>query len=195
MWRRFGFVWGTLIVGIVIATIANLNTTTTDIPLTKLFIIHLVQTYPLPVWSSLGLLAVLALLSWLGSRAKQATPARPRSEQDRAHMLRRLRMRYEQLLAQSLQGAVQLELRLASRPAVVQNTISLSLRLPDQSEHPLPPNTLITQMYERAQQELLILGEPGAGKSTLLLELARSLVEQAEQDATRPLPTLLPLST
>ncbi len=102
LWRGLCFVWGTLIVGIVIGTIANLNTTTTDIPLTKLYIVHLAQTYLFPIWSSLGLLAMLTLLSWLGSRDKQATPVRSRSEQNRIHMLRRLRMRYEQLLAQSL---------------------------------------------------------------------------------------------
>jgi len=190
-----GFVWGTLIVGIVIATIANLNTTTTDTPLAKLYIVHLVQAYPLPLLSSLGLLIALTLLSWLGSRDKRVLSARPLSEQDRIYMLRRLRVRYEQILAQSLQGAVQMELGLAERPAAVQNAVSLALRLPDQPEHPLPPHTSIVQVYEQAQQELLILGEPGAGKSTLLLELARSLVAEAEQDVTRPLPILLPLSS
>ncbi len=105
-------------------------------------------------------------------------------------MLRRLRLRYEQMLAQSLQGVVQLELGLISRPAAVQNAVGLSLRLPDQPDQPLPPHTSISEAYELAQHELLILGEPGAGKSTLLLELALHLVKQAEQDATQPLPRL-----
>jgi len=195
LWRALGFVWGTLIVGIVIGTIANLNTTTTSTPLANLFIVHLALTYPLPVWSSLGLLLTLTLLSWLGSRDKQATLVRPLSEQDRSYMLRRLRLRYEQVLAQSLQGAVQMKLGLAERPASVQNAVSLSLRLPDQPEQPFPPYTSIAQVYELAQQELLILGEPGAGKSTMLAELADHLVEQAEQNATQPLPILLPLSS
>jgi GTPase SAR1 family protein len=195
LWRGLGFVWGTLIVGIVIGTIANLNTTTTDTPLSRLFIVHLAQAYPLPVESGLGFLAILTLLAWLGSREKQVAVAHPLSEQDRIHMLRRLRMRYEQIRAQSLQGAVQLELGLASRPTAVQNALSLALRVPDQPEQLLPPQTSIVQAYELAQQELLILGEPGAGKSTLLVELAHSLVEQAEQDAARPLPILLPLSS
>jgi DNA polymerase III delta prime subunit len=110
-------------------------------------------------------------------------------------MLRRLRLRYEQMLSQSLQGAVQVELGLASRPAAVQNAASLSLHLPHQPEQPLPPHTSIREAYELAQQELLILGEPGTGKSTLLLELAHHLVEKAEQDAEQPLPVLLPLSS
>lgn len=85
LWRVLLYVWSVLIAGVIIGTIANLNTTTTDTPLAKLFIVHLAQTYPLPVWSSLGLLAVLTLLAWLGSREKQTLPARPLSEQDRSH--------------------------------------------------------------------------------------------------------------
>lgn len=195
LWRALGFVWGTLIVGIVITTIANLSTTTTDTPLAKLYIIHLGQTYPLLVWLGLGFLTALTLLSWLGSRDKRITPARLLSEQERFHILRRLRMQYEQILAQSLQGVVQLELGLASRPDAVHNAIGLALRLPAQPEQSLPPHTSIVQAYELAQQELLILGEPGAGKSTLLVELARTLLAEAEQDATRPLPILLPLAS
>ncbi len=99
------------------------------------------------------------------------------------------------MLAQSLQGAVQVELGLASRPAAVQNAASLSFRLPDQPEQPLPAHTSISEAYELAQQEMLILGEPGAGKSTLLLELALHLVVLAEQDTTQTLPVLLPLSS
>src|SRR5437764_554524 len=118
-----------------------------------------------------------------------------RTELARINMRWRLRLRYEQMLTQSLQGAVQVELGLASRSMAVQNASSLSFRLPDQPEQMLPPHTSIRETFELAQQELLILGEPGAGKSTLLLELAHHLIEQAQQDATQPLPVLLPLST
>src|SRR6266566_8847946 len=150
-----------------------------------------------PVWTLLTLLGLLLLTGffWFGSRERVTTTQGTLSEHDRIHMLGRLRLRYEQMLAQSLQGAVQVELGLASRPAAIQNAASLSFRLPDQPEQPLPPHTSISEAYELAQQELLILGEPGAGKSTLLLELAHHLVEQSEQDATYPLPVLLPLSS
>ena len=93
--RALLFVWGTLVVNTFTGTIANLNTTTTDTPLAKLYIIRLAQAYPLQVWSSLGLLITLTLLSWLGSRDKQALSAPSLSEQDRIHMLRRLHVRYE----------------------------------------------------------------------------------------------------
>ena len=150
-----------------------------------------------PIWTLLIFLGLLLLtgLFWFGSRERITTTQGTLSEQNRTHMLRRLRLRYEQLLAQSLQGAVQMELGLASKPAAVQNAVGLSLRLPDQPEQALPLHTSISEAYELAQHELLILGEPGAGKSTLLLELALHLTRQAEQDATQPLPILLPLSS
>ncbi len=150
-----------------------------------------------PVWTLLTFLGLFVLtgLFWFGSREGVTTTQGTISEHDRIHMLRRLRLRYEQMLAQSLQGVVQVELDLASRSAAVQNAASLSFRLPDQPEQPLPPHTSIREAYELAQQELLILGEPGAGKSTLLLELAHHLIERAEQDTIQPLPVLLPLSS
>ena len=45
LWRVLRFVWGTLILGIVIATIATIATTTTETPFAKLYIVHLAQTY------------------------------------------------------------------------------------------------------------------------------------------------------
>ncbi|KST65186.1 NACHT domain-containing protein [Mastigocoleus testarum] len=41
---------------------------------------------------------------------------------------------------------------------------------------------------------LLILGEPGAGKTTLLLELARDLLERAQQNPDYPIPVLFELT-
>lgn len=155
----------------------------------------LLAQWPLTLLVSLCLF-LLALMIWLLSRWQVPETSNAQlSVQDRERMLRRLHLRYEQMLAQSLQGVVQLELGLASRPTAVHNAASLFLRLPDQPEHLLPPHTSIVQAYELAQQELLILGEPGAGKSTLLLELAHHLVEQAEADTTQPLPIVLPLSS
>ncbi len=150
-----------------------------------------------PIWTLLVFLGLLLLtgLFWFGSQERKALMPHALSGQDRVHMLRRLRLRYEQMLSQSLQGAVQMELGLVSSPAAVQNAASLALHLPNQPEQPLPPHTSIREAYELAQQELLILGEPGTGKSTLLLELAHHLVEQAEQDTEQPLPVLLPLSS
>ena len=53
----------------------------------------------------------------------------------------------------------------------------------------------MSQVYDRACGELLILGEPGAGKTTLLLELARDLIARARSDEMLPLPVVFNLSS
>ncbi len=63
-----------------------------------------------------------------------------------------------------------------------------------------PPRTLargrsITQVYDAADGELLILGAPGAGKTTQLLELAKDLLERAEVDEQHPMPIVFNLSS
>jgi len=195
LWPALLFFWETVIGGIIVGTIINVITSV-GTPLSSLFIVHFVLTFPLVILSGFGFLVLVTLLCWVGSR-QENTHQQPVdfSERNRAHMLRRLHLRYEQMLSQSLQGAVQIELGLTSRPDAVQNTASLSLRLPDQTEQLLPPHTSIAAAYDLAQQELLILGEPGSGKSTLLQELAHHLVGQARADATQPLPIILPLSS
>ena len=47
----------------------------------------------------------------------------------------------------------------------------------------------------QANRQLLILGQPGSGKTTLLLELARDLLEEAEQEEILPVPVVLNLAS
>lgn len=197
LWRGLLFVWGTLVVGIVVATIANLNTTPTDTPLSKLYLIHVAITYPLFTAVIIVMLLLITAISWIGSREHDSNVPLSPSQQNRLHLLHRLRSIYDKMMTDSLQNAAWLELGLASKLDAVQNASALLLRTPTQSERLLPAGTSIVEVYEdkQANHELLILGEPGTGKSTLLVQLAQNLVEQAEQDVTRPLPIYLPLSS
>ena len=133
--------------------------------------------------------------SFLQSLAVTPPRSSTRSNTNRERMLRRLRRSYRELLTQSLQGIAWMELGLTERPDAVQNTTNLTLRIAPQEEQLLPPGVSIIQVYGKAEEELLILGEPGAGKSTLLLYLAQHLVVQAEADERCLLPVLLPLSS
>ena len=150
-------------------------------------------------WLLVVLLSVcfllLAVLFWVLSHWKRPTLASSRVPQIRAYMLRGLRVLYGQLLETTLQDTVCVDLRLVSRPAAIQNAVSLELRLPAQPDHLLPAMNTIADAYEQAGQELLILGEPGTGKTTLMLELARHLVVQAEQDEMQPIPLWIPLAS
>jgi hypothetical protein len=162
-----------------------------DAPLQTLFIF-----WPITLAIGIGLLLLTGLF-WLLSRTGNPpnAPLSAITPRDRTRLLNRLQAHYQQILAQSLQGAVQLELGLATWPAAVHNATLLALRLPEQEEQVLPAHTSIVEVYEQAQHELLILGEPGSGKSTVLLELAHYLIEQAKADEMHPLPVILPLSS
>ncbi len=127
--------------------------------------------------------------------AQEPTPAPAGHNQNRVRMLRRLRRAYSEIMSQSLQGTAWLELEIASTPDAVQNAAHLLLHMERSTEELLPAGTSITQAYDEAEHELLILGEPGAGKSTLLLNLAEQLLLRTEHDETHPLPVILPLST
>jgi serine/threonine protein kinase len=135
------------------------------------------------------------------STLKQSSPIHQRARasvlqnQNRVRMLRRLRHSYHDLMSQSLQGTAWMELGMASKPDAVQNAVHLLLRMERSTEELLPAGTSITQAYDEAGQELLILGEPGAGKSTLLLNLAEQLLVRAETNETHSLPVILPLSS
>jgi transcriptional regulator with XRE-family HTH domain/DNA polymerase III delta prime subunit len=99
------------------------------------------------------------------------------------------------VLDQSLHGEVLILLGLHEQREAVENPWRFVLQLPDQSAHPLPPNTHILQVYDEVDGELLILGEPGIGKTTLLLELARHLLDRAEKDDKHPMPVVFNLSS
>ena len=99
------------------------------------------------------------------------------------------------LLTQSLHHAARIELCLQGRPNVLDNPWRLQVQELDRSSQGLSEDTSIVEMYDRAQGELLILGEPGAGKTTLLLELTCTLLERAENNERLPMPIVFTLSS
>jgi NACHT domain/TIR domain len=116
--------------------------------------------------------------------------------QNRIRMLRRVRKTWiDGLLMQSLHDAARIELHLQDRPDVLDTPLRLQVQELDQAPKTLPDGTTIVQVYDEADEELLILGEPGAGKTTLLLELTRTLLERAEHDEQFPLPVIFNLSS
>ena len=77
----------------------------------------------------------------------------------------------------------------------VANPLRLTLQQQNEQPSPLPPGTHITQVYDHAHGELLILGEPGSGKTTSLLELTCDLLDRAQKDNTHPIPVVFNLSS
>lgn len=116
-------------------------------------------------------------------------------EQNRQRLSRLLRHTYETLRDTSLQEVTRIEIKLAQKADAVTSAANRLLQIDAQGERQLPAGTSVIQVYEDAQQELLILGDPGAGKSTLLVELALYLVAQVEYESEHQLPVIVPLSS
>ena len=128
--------------------------------------------------------------------ARAPVPLSPLHRQNRIRMLRQMRAIWiDGLLTQSLHHAAIIELHLQDRPDVLANPWQLQVQEMNQAPQALPAGTTIVQVYDRAESELLILGEPGAGKTTLLLELAATLLERAERDERLRMPIVFHLSS
>jgi DNA-binding SARP family transcriptional activator len=98
-------------------------------------------------------------------------------------------------LAQSFGIVPRIELRLTSKPDVVQRPWATV------SRDEVPPASVIDagapigDVFDQAGGALLILGAPGGGKTTLLLELAAELITRAGNDEELPIPVVFNLST
>ncbi|HTK06050.1 MAG TPA: NACHT domain-containing protein [Ktedonobacteraceae bacterium] len=99
------------------------------------------------------------------------------------------------ILEKPLHGADLIVPGLSEQPEVVANPLQLLLQQENQAANLLPPGTDITQVYDSANRELLILGEPGSGKTTLLLALTRDLLKRAQKDTAHQIPVVFNLSS
>ena len=101
----------------------------------------------------------------------------------------------EGVLEKSLYNEVLIELDKVGRPDAVAYPWESTFELPDRLPEHIPADTNIAALFEQAGRSLLILGDPGAGKTITMLELARTLIEKAEQDPGEPVPVVFNLSS
>jgi len=190
--------WGVIIAGIAFSTIANVFTTSTTTPLSRLYVVHWIVTYYVALLSVTAALLALTIMVWIGSR-EPSTPSTlsllSADQQSRLRILKVLRKAYTDELDSSLQGVARIELGLHERFNLTHPTRLVSWQIGQQRERALPAGTSIVEAYDQAGHGLLLLGEPGAGKSTLLYDLAQALLTRAERDETLPLPVILSLSS
>jgi len=202
LWSQRAFIWGTLIVGIVVSVAATWLTSSTPIftstPLGTI-LLWIRDHVLLAGFIGVSLLLLTLLVGAVSHQADTSTlPPAPASgqQQNRHAFIHLLRQEYRRQLAESLQGAAMMTLALQARTDVVLSSVSLvSWRVDAPGGGPLPAPTSIVQAYDDASSGLLILGTPGAGKSTLLRELASELLTRAEQDAAQPVPVIVNLSS
>jgi hypothetical protein len=117
-------------------------------------------------------------------------------KQNRARMLDRVQSIWiKGVLEPSMQGAAQIALELQNKPSAIVTPLWQVLREFDKTGPLSSAESSFVQVYDQANGEVLILGEPGAGKTTLLLDLARALLERAHQDEAHPIPVVFSLSS
>src|SRR3954469_14227073 len=98
-------------------------------------------------------------------------------------------------LKDSLHNLARIDLDLEERPSTVSSPWDLILQRPGRNREPVPAGQPISAIFNDVGRSLLILGDPGSGKTTLLLELARDLLERAEQHVDHPIPVVFHLSS
>ncbi len=101
------------------------------------------------------------------------------------------------VLERSLHDQVLIELGLEKRSGTLAPPWNLELETADEAQKTLPKGTTVISIFDQLGEgrSLLILGEPGAGKTTTLLELARDLVNRAEQGIDYHIPVVFNLSS
>jgi WD40 repeat protein len=151
------------------------------------------------VWPVFFLLALscIGLSVWQSlQQEKSAIPSATLEHKNRQQLLAKVRTFWiGGVLEHSLHGAVLIALGLSEQPSAVNNPWKLLFQQSGQVSLPLPDGTRVTQVYDDADGELLIIGEPGSGKTTLLLELTRDLLERARQDTKHLMPVVFNLSS
>lgn len=196
-WKPLAWIWGALILGVIVNDGSSwLITKNFDISGTPLGwgIDH--PWIMLPSLSLLGLLTGISGLAVFQERA--VSPASPLTltPKQRLQFIRGFQQEYPNRQTSSLQGQVTLDLHLQGRTDVIASSASLVFHHLETGEaSSLLAGTSIIQAYDHAQRGLLILGAPGSGKTTLLLELARELLQRAENDSDQPLAIILNLSS
>jgi hypothetical protein len=91
-----------------------------------------------------------------------------------------------------------IELQLTELPNEVNSPANENQHKSSQPRTNLPAQTKVIDIFDELGefgQSLLILGDTGAGKTVVLCELARILIERAEQDISLSMPVVLSLST
>jgi len=140
-------------------------------------------------WPAVGVFSVIAI-GLLISEAKsnqsagdgQTAVASGQADPNRHRMLEIVRQTWiDGYLKHSLENLARLELGLETKPDAVSRPYDLLVQPADREARPLPAGIPIGAVFDELAKTMLILGAPGAGKTTLLLELARALLDRAEQ--------------
>ena len=125
------------------------------------------------------------------------TPSRPSRPRNELLILQAVDQEVNSRLAQSLHNHVFVTLNKEAHPEQVKRLWDTEVKIGAKPPVPIPLETSILNVFEQPEiaGQMLILGDPGAGKTTTMLDLAKPLVDKAEQDPNEPIPVLVNLSS
>ena len=133
--------------------------------------------------------------SVIGVNIVNKYPSNPREKNLDVLLDKVKRFWVEGVLEKSLYNEVLIELDMVEHPDAVAHPWETTLELPGLSAQRIPKGRTIYSVFEDVGGSLLILGAPGSGKTISLLELARSLIEKAENDRSEHVPVVFNLSS
>ncbi|MGB3493238.1 MAG: NACHT domain-containing protein, partial [Elainellaceae cyanobacterium] len=119
---------------------------------------------------------------------------RPNAEQV---LLKAVATEVSDRLNQSLHHAVFINLPKDNQRERVRRPWDGDVKVGTGEKQPIPHDQSVFQVFSRdtISGKLLILGEPGSGKTTTMLDLARELIQTAQDDLDAPIPVLFNLSS
>ncbi|HIG29326.1 MAG TPA: NACHT domain-containing protein, partial [Verrucomicrobiales bacterium] len=144
------------------------------------------------------ILTIISLIAWIGRRNAPDTPIRFEEssiqldeatlQRNRQQLIQNVRHSWiEGVLHRSLHRQATIELGLTEKPGAIQreHPLELVLRQSGQKEAPIPADKSMRQIFE----------DNASGKTFTLLQLAEQLLDEAEQDPTRPVPIVLNIAS
>ncbi len=108
-------------------------------------------------------------------------------------LLEAVKREVNQRLEQSLHNAVAIDLRKEKPPERMPRLCDIEVKIGNHPNSRLPPDKSVTNVFDDTEGKLLILGALGGGKTTTLLELAKDLINRAQNDPEQPIPVLFDL--
>ena len=108
-------------------------------------------------------------------------------------LLQAVKSEVNQRLEQSLHNWVLINLRKEKPTERMARLCDIEVKIGKQANFALPLGKSVTNVFDETDGKLIILGALGGGKTTTLLELAKDLINRAENNREQPIPVLLDL--